>query len=104
MSDFPYNALHMLDYPYDALHMSDFPYDALHMSDFPHDALHMSYFPHDALHIRNAPDQVDDKKEQPLLLNCHQRKTLTRLTALMKLLEDQDRLDMLVFNRKFLTT
>nr|CAD7397019.1 unnamed protein product [Timema cristinae] len=47
--------------------------------------------------------QVDDKTDQPLLLNCHQRKMLTRLTALMKLLEDQDRLDMLVFNHKFLT-
>nr|CAD7449702.1 unnamed protein product [Timema bartmani] len=54
--------------------------------------------------IINVSMEVDDKKEQPLLLNCHQRKTLTRLTALMKLLEDQDRLDMLVFNRKFLTT
>nr|CAD7575379.1 unnamed protein product [Timema californicum] len=53
--------------------------------------------------IINISMEVDKKTEQPLLLNCHQRKMLTRLTALMKLLEDQDRLDMLVFNHKFLT-
>nr|CAD7417798.1 unnamed protein product [Timema poppensis] len=53
--------------------------------------------------IINISMEVDNKTEQPLLLNCHQRRMLTRLTALMKLLEDQDRLDMLVFNHKFLT-